>query len=47
MFRSIGPLEIGIIVVLVLIMFGGKFLPKAGKHLGDSIREIEKAIKGK
>ncbi len=35
-----GPTELVIIVFILLIIFGGKLLPKIGKNLGDTIREI-------
>jgi len=45
MFQSIGWLEIAIILLVVLVLFGGKFLPKAGKSLGESGKELKKATK--
>lgn len=43
---NIGPLEIGIILVIVLIIFGPKKLPDLGRSLGSSIREFKGGIGG-
>ena len=45
MFQNIGWLEISIILLVVLVLFGGKLLPKAGKELGESGKELKKAAK--
>ena len=45
MFQSIGWPEILIILVVLLVLFGGKFLPKAGKNLGESGKELKAATK--
>ena len=45
MFQNIGWLEVSIILLVVLVLFGGKFLPKAGKNLGESGKELRKATK--
>ena len=42
---NIGAPEILIIVLVFLILFGAKFLPKMGKNLGESKVEIKKAAK--
>lgn len=47
MFDRIGPTEVIIIAVVVLIIFGGKKLPEFGKGLGETIKEIRKAFDGK
>ena len=41
-----GPLEILVILLLALLLFGGKKLPELGKALGEGIREFKKAIQG-
>lgn len=38
----IGPLEIGLILVIVLIVFGVGKLPQVGGALGKSVREFRK-----
>lgn len=42
----LGPLEIGLILVIVLIVFGVGKLPQVGGALGKSIREFRKASRG-
>jgi sec-independent protein translocase protein TatA len=46
MFRSFGPLEIGLILLIILIVFGVGKLPQVGGALGKSIREFRKASRG-
>ena len=40
---SVGPLEIVIVLVLALLVFGPKGLPQAGRSLGHAMREFCKA----
>lgn len=42
-----GPMEIGIILVIVLIIFGVGKLPQVGGAIGKSIREFRKEKEGK
>ena len=42
----LGPLEIGLILVVVLIIFGAGKLPQVGGALGKGIREFRKATQG-
>jgi len=42
---GLGAPEIGIIVVIIIILFGIKRLPKIGKDLGAGIREFRKTAK--
>ena len=42
---NIGPLEIAIVLVIVLIIFGAGKLPEIGEGLGRGIRSFRKAIK--
>jgi sec-independent protein translocase protein TatA len=46
MFGSIGPLEIGIVVVVVLLVFGAKRLPELGSGLGRGLREFKESVTG-
>ncbi len=46
MFRDIGPVEIGLILLVILIVFGAGKLPQVGSALGKSIREFRKATRG-
>lgn len=43
---NIGPLEIAIVLVIVLIIFGPKRLPGLGKSLGTGMREFKETITG-
>jgi sec-independent protein translocase protein TatA len=40
---NIGPTELILILLIVLLLFGGKRLPDLAKGLGQSIREFKKA----
>ena len=42
-----GPLEIVIILVIVLIIFGPKRLPDLGRSLGHGMREFKDSVTGK
>jgi sec-independent protein translocase protein TatA len=42
-----GPLEIVIILVIVLIIFGPKRLPDLGRSLGNGMREFKDSVTGK
>ncbi len=41
---SIGPWEITIVVLVILILFGGKRLPELARGLGKGIREFRGAV---
>ena len=43
---TIGPLEIAIVLVIVLVIFGPKRLPELGKSMGRGIREFKGSIDG-
>lgn len=43
---NIGPLEIAIVLVIVLVVFGPKRLPELGKSMGNGIREFKGSISG-
>ena len=40
-----GPLEIGLIVLVILLLFGATRLPKLGKSMGQSIRGFKQGLK--
>ena len=42
-FWTPGPVEIGLIVLVVLIVFGAGKLPEVGKALGKGIKEFKAA----
>ena len=44
--RGIGPLEIFLIVVVVLIIFGAGRLPEVGRGIGTAIKEFRGTIGG-
>src|SRR3954447_21379987 len=44
---SIGPLELAILLLIVLIIFGPKRLPGLGRQLGSGMREFKDSITGK
>ena len=43
---NIGPLEIAIVLVIVLIIFGPKRLPELGRSMGRGIKEFRGSISG-
>lgn len=45
LFGFVGPGQIAIIVVLVLLMFGGKKIPELMRGLGSGIKEFKDATK--
>ena len=42
-----GPLEIIVVLVIVLIVFGPKRLPDLGRSLGRGMREFKDSVTGK
>jgi sec-independent protein translocase protein TatA len=44
---NIGPLEIIIVLVVVLLIFGPKRLPDLGRSLGSGMREFKDSVTGK
>lgn len=46
MFNSFGPLEIILVLVIVLVIFGPKRLPMLGKQMGRGMREFKESITG-
>jgi sec-independent protein translocase protein TatA len=45
-FSGIGPTELIIVLVIVLLIFGPKRLPGLGKQLGSGMREFKESIGG-
>ena len=41
-----GPLELGIVLLIALLVFGPKRLPGLGKQLGTGMREFKDGITG-
>jgi TatA/E family protein of Tat protein translocase len=46
-FQSIGPLELGIVLLIVLLIVGPKRLPGLGKQLGSGMREFKDSLTSK
>jgi sec-independent protein translocase protein TatA len=44
---NIGPLELAIVLVIALVIFGPKRLPDLGKSLGSGMREFKDSLTGK
>jgi len=44
MLPNIGPLEIAIVLVIALVVFGPKRLPELGRSLGRGIREFRGSV---
>lgn len=42
----VGPWQIAIIVILILLLFGGKKIPELMRGLGSGIKEFKDASKG-
>ncbi len=45
-FGGLGPWELGIILILVLVVFGAGKLPGTGSALGEAIKNFKKSIRG-
>jgi sec-independent protein translocase protein TatA len=43
MLGGIGPWEIGLIVLIVLLLFGAKRIPEIARGMGKGIKEFKKA----
>ena len=43
---GIGPWEILLVLVIVLVIFGPKRLPSLGRQLGSGMREFKESITG-
>ena len=44
-FMGMGPTELIVILIILLVLFGGSKLPGLAKGLGQSIKEFKKATK--
>jgi sec-independent protein translocase protein TatA len=45
MLRSIGPMELVVIVIVFVVLFGGKKIPELAKGLGEGIRNFKGAMR--
>ena len=43
---GIGPLELVLILVILVVIFGAKRLPELGRSLGSSARQFKKGVTG-
>jgi sec-independent protein translocase protein TatA len=41
---NLGPMEIGLIVLVILLLFGATRLPKLGRSMGQSIRGFKRGL---
>jgi sec-independent protein translocase protein TatA len=46
MLGNIGPLEIVVVLIIALVVFGPKRLPELGSSLGRGIREFRETVSG-
>lgn len=44
---NIGPLEIAIVVIVAVLIFGPRKLPELGRSMGAGMREFKDGITGK
>jgi sec-independent protein translocase protein TatA len=47
LFGTIGPQELLLVLLIVVIIFGAKKLPDLGKSLGESIKNFKGSLSGK
>jgi len=47
LFGPVGPTELLLILLIVVIIFGARRLPELGKGLGEGIKNFKKGISGK
>lgn len=43
---NIGPLEVAVVLIIALMVFGPKRLPELGRSVGKGMREFKNAIAG-
>jgi len=46
MFGRLGPMELLIIFLIVILLFGGKKIPEIAKGLGKGIRDFKSSMAG-
>ena len=47
LFGTVGPQELLIVLLIVIIIFGALKLPDLGKSLGEGIRNFKSSVSGK
>ena len=45
LFLAIGPWQVVLVAVVILLLFGGKKIPELMKGLGSEIKEFKKGVK--
>jgi len=43
--RTIGPMELVVILAIAVLLFGGKKIPEVAKGLGEGIRNFKESLK--
>jgi TatA/E family protein of Tat protein translocase len=43
---NVGPMELAIVLIIALVVFGPKRLPELGRSLGKGIREFRGSVSG-
>ena len=43
---NIGPMELAVVLIIALVVFGPKRLPHLGRSLGQGMREFKQSISG-
>ncbi|HHF42206.1 MAG TPA: twin-arginine translocase TatA/TatE family subunit [Candidatus Aminicenantes bacterium] len=46
LFGPVGPSELLLIVLLIVLIFGARRLPELGRSLGEGIRNFRKSLSG-
>jgi sec-independent protein translocase protein TatA len=41
---NVGPLELGVVLIIALVIFGPKRLPDLGRSMGQGMREFKKSL---
>ena len=44
---NVGPIELIILVVVLLLVFGSRKLPEIGRSLGSGMREFKNSVTGR
>ncbi len=47
LFGPVGPTELILIVLIIVIIFGARKLPELGKSMGEGIKNFKKSISSK
>lgn len=41
---SVGPMEVAVVLILFVLIFGARRLPEAGRSLGSGLREFKQGL---